>query len=79
MEIVKKNYTVTEAIRNAITILCNIIQFGGRVRLIRYPIIIRGKKYIDWGKRLTTGYNCRIEVNGKHEKPILTFGKNVNR
>ena len=30
--------------------------------IIRFPIDIRGKKYIDFGKKLTTGYHCRIEA-----------------
>lgn len=33
-----------------------------KVRLIRLPVDIRGKKYIDWGKNLTTGRYCRFEA-----------------
>lgn len=48
-------------------------------RIIRFPIDLRGKKYIDFGKNVTTGYHCRLEAypieNDKSK--ILTFGDNV--
>ena len=72
------NYSILEVVKNVITIICNKLQFGGKVRLVRYPVIIRGKKYIDFGKQLTTGYYCRIEVNGKHKEKVLLLGENVN-
>ena len=46
-------------------------------RLIRQPIDIRGKKNIDFGKKLTTGYYCRIEAYGKNHEKSLIFGHNV--
>ncbi len=47
-------------------------------RLIRFPIDIRGKKSIDWGKNLTTGKYCRIEAfaMGETRKKIV-FGESV--
>nr|WP_297703725.1 DapH/DapD/GlmU-related protein [uncultured Butyrivibrio sp.] len=71
------NYGIAETIRNVFTVLRNKVEFPG-ARLIRYPVIVRGKKYIDFGKKLTIGYNCRIEVNGKHNNKVLSFGENVN-
>lgn len=71
------NYGLGEIVKNAMSVIWNKIWFPS-VRLIRYPVIIRGKKYIDWGKNLTTGYNCRIEVNGEHQEKVLVFGENVN-
>ncbi|MCK5704637.1 MAG: hypothetical protein KAI29_25970 [Cyclobacteriaceae bacterium] len=47
-------------------------------RLIRFPIEIRGKRYIDFGKQLTTGVGCRIEgfpLNNKGK--IIKFGNNI--
>ena len=47
-------------------------------RIIRFPIDIRGKNFINVGKGLTTGRYCRIEAypqNGKNV--VITFGKNV--
>lgn len=50
-----------------------------KARLIRFPIDLRGKKYIDFGERLTTGIGCRLEafvVDGNYSKKII-FGKDV--
>jgi len=48
-------------------------------RLIRFPIHIRNKKNIDFGKNLTTGVGCRIEAFPQinTESKLLKFGKNV--
>jgi acetyltransferase-like isoleucine patch superfamily enzyme len=50
------------------------------VRLVRRPIRIRGKKYIDFGKGLTTGVGCRIdafESKVNNNKVKINFGDNV--
>lgn len=53
--------------------------FYPEARILRLPIDIRNKKYIDFGENLTTGVGCRIEVyptrhfSGK----CLSFGKGV--
>lgn len=52
--------------------------FFPTARLIRFPMIIRGKKYINFGQKLTTGRNCRIEVIGSHSGKVLSFGDEVN-
>lgn len=46
-------------------------------RLIRFPIDIRGKKGIDFGKKLTTGYHCRLESFCERGKKSLIFGNNI--
>lgn len=49
------------------------------VRLIRFPIDVRGKRYIDYGRRLTTGVGCRLEafrINDSAHKRII-FGDDV--
>ena len=71
------NYEINEIIQNVIYVMKSRISFPGS-RMIRFPIIIRGKKYIDFGKNLTTGRNCRFEVNGIHSGNRLVFGNNVN-
>jgi len=49
-----------------------------KVRIIRFPIEIRGRKYIDFGSGLTTGVNCRIEAYPTlFKQKIIKFGKNV--
>jgi lipopolysaccharide O-acetyltransferase len=46
-------------------------------RLIRYPIDIRGKKNIQFGRNLTIGHHCRIETYSIDNKKVLIIGENV--
>jgi lipopolysaccharide O-acetyltransferase len=48
-------------------------------RLIRRPIYIRGRQYIDFGRRLTTGRGCRIDAfsSKAYQKPLIRFGSDV--
>ena len=46
-------------------------------RLLRQPIDIRGKKGIDFGEKLTTGYHCRLESFCERGKKSLIFGNNI--
>ena len=45
-------------------------------RIIRFPIDIRGKKYIQVSKGFTTGIGCRIEAYPETDKKVLLFGEN---
>lgn len=47
-----------------------------KARLIRFPIDIRGKKFIEIGKGFTTGVGCRIEAYPEGNKKILFIGDN---
>ena len=71
------NYGIRETIQNIYYVLRSRIQIPGS-RMIRFPIVIRGKKYIDFGTNLTTGRRCRMEVNGKHTAKCLILGDHVN-
>lgn len=73
----KYNYSLKEIIYNVYCLLITKI-FYGSSRLIRQPIVIRGKKNIEFGKNLTTGRSCQLEVIGKNYKKKLIFGDNVN-
>jgi acetyltransferase-like isoleucine patch superfamily enzyme len=73
----KSNYGLTELIKQTYFLIKTRILYRN-VRLIRFPIIVRGKKFIDFGSNLVTGYRCRIEVNGKHTEKKIIFGNNVN-
>ena len=73
----KSNYGIIETIQNVIFLILSKLLVK-KSRLIRFPIVIRGKKYIDFGEKITTGRNCRLEVNGEHNSKLLIFGKNVN-
>ena len=50
-----------------------------KARLFRFPIVIRGRKYIDFGLSLTTGVGCRFDcfsgITPTSKK--LVFGNNV--
>ena len=45
-------------------------------RIIRFPIDIRGKKFIQVSKGFTTGVGCRIEAYPETDKKVLFFGEN---
>lgn len=45
-------------------------------RIIRFPIDIRGKKFIKVSKGFTTGVGCRIEAYPENNKQTLFFGEN---
>ncbi len=53
--------------------------FNRNIRLIRFPFIVRGKQYIEFGKGLTTGYWCRLEVypTDNDRRKRLVFGNNI--
>lgn len=48
-------------------------------RIVRFPIDIRGKKFMDFSRKLTTGYYCRLEAYpiGNNNSKVLKFGDNV--
>ncbi|WP_439287811.1 DapH/DapD/GlmU-related protein [Lonepinella sp. BR2904] len=47
-----------------------------QARIIRFPIDIRGKKFIKIEKGFTTGIGCRIEAYPIDNSVALTFGEN---
>jgi acetyltransferase-like isoleucine patch superfamily enzyme len=74
---IKNDYAISEILKNVYALLYTRIFFNG-ARLIRRPFYIRGRKHLKFGKGLTTGYSCRIEmfniVNNTNFKVII--GKN---
>lgn len=48
-----------------------------KVRLIRFPFDMRGRKYIDFGDNLTTGKGCRIEAFSSDKSVVMHFGHSV--
>lgn len=73
----QSNYGAFEMLQNAIFLMRTKIIVPS-ARLLRFPIVIRGKKYINFGKNLTIGARCRFEVHGYHKSKRLIFGNNVN-
>lgn len=73
----QSNYGLIEILKNVIYVVQTKVMVPG-ARMIRFPIVIRGKQYMDFGSNLTTGARCRFEVHGDHKDKRLIFGKNVN-
>lgn len=73
----QSNYSIIETIANIGYVLRTKVMIPS-ARMIRFPFVVRGKKYIDFGSNLTLGARCRIEVHGNHKDKRLIFGKNVN-
>lgn len=46
-------------------------------RLIRFPIRIRGKKFISVGNGFTTGFNCRLDAYSEGNSTVIKIGNNV--
>jgi lipopolysaccharide O-acetyltransferase len=73
-------YSVTGLLRLIRDKLFTLIFFP-HCRLIRYPFYIRGRKYIQIGKGLTTGVNTRLDafpqVVENKSNSILTIGVGV--
>ena len=48
-----------------------------QARIIRFPLDIRGRKYIDMGRRLTTGVGFGLEPFSEDGKKKMFFGSDV--
>lgn len=48
-----------------------------KARIIRFPLDLRGKKYINVSEGFTTGVGCRLEGYPRGENKVLYIGKNV--
>lgn len=57
----KNGYGLGEIIKNGISLAYTKIFYKG-ARLIRRPIYVRGKRFLQYGKGFTTGYSCRLEM-----------------
>lgn len=68
-----QDYSISEVVKNVYALLLTKI-FYPQCRLLRRPIYIRGRKSIVGAKKLTTGYACRFDLNGK--KQCLYIGDN---
>lgn len=78
MSNLKNNYSLREKCQLAYWLLKSKM-IDRRIRLLRFPNIIRGSKYIDFGEGLTTGMYCRFDCfsGGKKSLKKLVFGHNV--
>ncbi len=60
-DILKRHYTFLEKMELA-WFLFRTKLIDRNIRLIRFPFILRGRQFIDFGKQLSTGFWCRLEV-----------------
>ncbi len=78
MSRLKNDYSLFEKCQLAYWMLKSKI-IDRKIRLLRFPNIIRGRRFINFGEGLTTGVNCRFEcfpgVQPYSQK--LVFGNNV--
>lgn len=59
------NYSFSEMIKTTYALFLTKI-FYRKARLIRRPFYIRGKSDFSYGEGLTTGYNCRFDINNEN-------------
>jgi len=71
-----RGYGMFGAIRLLINLLLTKIFFRAS-RLIRFPIYIRGRKFMNLGMGLTTGVNVRLEAFPVEERCVLHFGDHI--
>ncbi len=70
-------YSISEILKNILSLIYTKLFYKG-ARLIRMPIYVRGKKFLEFDVGFTTGYNCRLEMFGSNfelDKKLI-IGKN---
>ena len=75
---IRRRYSIADIIELGWSILLSKM-LDRRIRVIRRPFILRGRKFVDFGNGLTTGYWCRFEVFPLNDdsKIRLKFGDNI--
>lgn len=74
----QRNYTFGDKLQLAYFLLRSKL-IDRRIRLIRFPFILRGRQFIDFGKGLTTGFWCRFEAypTDDSNRKLLILGDNI--
>ncbi|MFD2601207.1 acetyltransferase [Flavobacterium suzhouense] len=70
------NYTISGYIHLCISLVRTKLTFR-KARIIRFPIDLRGKNYMDVSEGFTTGFGCRLEAYPLKKEKVLFIGKNV--
>ena len=75
---VKNNYSLMDLIRLSFCVI-RTKMIAKKARLLRFPIVIRGRKGIDFGTSLTTGVGCRFDCfpGATPSAKKLVIGHNV--
>lgn len=69
------HYSISQIIQLGIFKLRTYFVFSN-AKIIRFPIDIRGKKYMEVGKGFTTGFGCRLEAYPERNQKTLFIGDN---
>lgn len=70
-----QRYGFWGALKMAINLVRTKLVFS-KARIIRFPIDIRGKKFIQISEGFTTGVGCRIEAFPEKPEIVMQIGKN---
>lgn len=72
------HYMLIEKIRLSISYFLTKLLFRP-AKLVRFPCVFKGRKFIRLGLRMTTGYFCRIDVveNYNNSEFVISFGDDV--
>ena len=70
-----KKYSLLGMLKMALFIMRTKFVFK-KARLIRFPIDIRGKRFIEISRGFTTGYGCRLEAYPVNDNKVLFIGEN---
>ena len=76
MKNIKNSYSILDQVKLAFWLLRTKL-INRKIRLLRFPITIRGRKYIDFGEGLTTGIGCRFDCFSNNNTKTLIFGNNI--
>ena len=78
MSKLKNNYSLIELLQLVFWMIRTKL-IDKRVRLFRFPMMVRGRKFIDFGVSLTTGVGCRFDCFSGTipSSKKLVFGSNV--
>ncbi len=71
-----KRYSFLQLIQLFINVIRTKFVFAN-ARIIRFPIDVRGRKFMDINKGFTTGVGCRLEAYPEHNEKVLKIGKDV--
>lgn len=71
-----KRYSFLQLIQLLINVIRTKFVFTN-ARIIRFPVDVRGKKFIEVGTGFTTGVGCRLEAYPKNNDVVLRIGKDV--
>lgn len=75
----QRHYSFWGFLELVISVVISKLFIDRRLRYFNFPIIIKGRKFIDFGKNLTAGYYCRFEVYPKDSdnRKRIIFGNNI--